>query len=136
MTLRKCSHCNLPRPGATLVEVVAGLTLLASLATGILLAFGAHQKQLRRAEQRLHAVDVADQLLARWYSGSGMIPRGTSGRVVFKQEPWIWRTQSFQRTALGPTLVEKLRVEIYRERNPEIQRPLAYVELFVPMEQP
>ena len=94
--LTKCSHYNAARSAMTLVEVVAGMTLLASLATGMLLAYGAHQKQLRRAEQRINAVDVADKLLGQWYSSNVAIPRNRHGRVIANQEPWIWKTQTIE----------------------------------------
>ena len=110
------------------------MTLLASLGTGVVLAYGAHQKQLRQAEHRLHAVQVADRLLAGWYSGRELIPRNTGGRVVLKQEAWIWRTAALHRAILGRIPIETIRVEIYRERDPEVQRPLASVELIVPLE--
>ena len=130
--LKTFSRYNSSRRGITLVEVVAGMTLLASLATGVLLAFGAHQKQLRRAEQRIDAVQVADQLVGRWYAGKG-IPRNTSGRVLFKQEPWIWNTRTIDRSAVGSLPVEKLRIEIYREMNRQDRRASAFVELLAPI---
>lgn len=120
----------------TLVEVVAGMTLLASLATGMLLAYGAHQKQLRRAEQRINAVDVADKLLGQWYSSNVSIPRNRLGRVIAKQEPWIWKTQTIEVASVGSTPVERIRVEIYREWNQQDRQPLAVVELFAPIEEP
>ena len=121
----------------TLVEVVAGMTLLASLATGMLLAYGAHQKQLRRAEQRIVAIDVADQLLAQWYSGHETIPRNRQGRVFSEQEPWIWKTRTIEVAAFGSMPLERIRVEIYREWNQQDRQPLAVVELFAPVgEQP
>lgn len=119
----------------TLVEVVAGMTLLASLATGMLLAYGAHQKQLRRAEQRIDAIDVADKLLARWYSGNETLPRNRRGRVFAEQEPWIWKTQTIEVAAVGSMPVERIRVEIYREWNQQDRQPLAVVELFAPIEE-
>lgn len=120
----------------TLVEVVAGMTLLASLATGMLLAYGAHQKQLRRAEQRIDAVDVADRLLGQWYASDVVIPRNRHGRIIANQEPWIWRTRTIEAASVGTTPVERIRVEIYRERNQQDRQPLAVVELFAPIEEP
>ena len=117
------------------------MALLASLGTGVVLAYGAHQKQLRQAERRLHAVQVADRLLARWYAGREIVPRNTGGRVVHRQQPWIWRTLVLNQAVLGRIPVETIRVEVYRDRTPgsrgppvSAERPLAAVELIAPIE--
>jgi len=120
----------------TLVEVVAGMTLLASLATGMLLAFGAHQKQLRRAEHRIDAIAIADQLLGQWYSGQQNIPRNRWGRVVANQERWVWTTRTIELATVGAMPVERIRVEIHRERDRQDRQPSAVVELFAPLETP
>jgi hypothetical protein len=119
----------------TLVEVVAGTTLLATLATGMLLAYGAHQKQVRRAEQRIVAADVADNLLGQWYAGIGRIPRNQQGRVFSKQEPWLWRSRTIEVAAVGSIPVERIRVEIYREWERKDRQPLVVVELLAPLEE-
>lgn len=134
--MKTFSRYNAARSAMTLVEVVAGMTLLASLATSMLLAYGVHQKQLRRAEQRINAINVADTLIAQWYSGSETIPRNRQGRVISQQEPWIWKTQTIDVAAVGTLPIERIRVEIYREWNQRDGRPLAIVELLAPIEEP
>lgn len=130
------SRCRAIRSGMTLVEVVAGMTLLACLATGILLAYGAHQKQLRRAEQKIAAVQVADKLLTEWYSGHTTVPRNRQGRVLMGQENWIWSTQSVDVTAIGSISFERIRVEIYPEDYRRDRSPSAVVELLTPVDHP
>jgi type II secretory pathway pseudopilin PulG len=121
------------RSGITLVEVVAGMTLLASLASGMLLALGAHQRQLRRAEQQIVAAEVADRLLGQWYAGYETIPRNRQGRVVAEQETWIWRTRTVEVTAVGSILIERVRLEIFRSGNRQDRTPSVVVELIAPV---
>ena len=123
------------RTGITLVEVVAGMTLLASLATGVVLAYGAHQKQLRRAELRIDAVHVADQLLAQWYSGEEAVPRNRRGRVFAEGERWIWKTETTEVALIGSLPVERIRVEVHWEWIRHDQPPLAVVELIAPLDE-
>jgi len=118
----------------TLVEVVAGLTLLASLGAAVVVAFGAHRRQLHLAQNRLIAAEAADQLLAMWYSADQPIPRDASGFVPVGNESWIWRTRRINRPQrVGPVTAEIVRLEVLPSFTSDgSQRPLASVELLVP----
>ena len=54
------------RPAMTLVEVVGGLALLATLLVAALLAQGRYMRQAASADRRLQAVTAADALLTSW----------------------------------------------------------------------
>ncbi len=80
-----------PAVGFTLIEVVIGLTLMATVVVSSLLAFSAHRKQRRAAEAKLAAVTVADDLLHRLSAGRDGIP--IAGRGVIPGHPyWFWQT--------------------------------------------
>ena len=130
----KSFRTNSSRSGMTLVELVAGMTLLATLAASVLLALGVHQKQLHRAAKRINAIAAADRLLAGWSSGSGEIPRNTFGQVVLDENRWIWTTRTIDTAMVESLRVEKIRVEIYEEGAADRRQPLAFVELMAPAE--
>ena len=90
----------------TLVELVAGLTLLASVLVGVLLAFAAHQRQARSALKRTAACNAADQLLSNWYADQERVPRNARGSIG-GAVPMVWTTRTIQRTR-----VESLPVDI------------------------
>ena len=78
--------------GFTLLEVVIGLTLMASVVVASLLAFSTHQKQRRLADAKIAAVTVADGLINELSSRFDGIPQ--SGRGVIPGHPnWFWQTR-------------------------------------------
>lgn len=128
------STCCPARRGLTLVEVVVGLTLLAALAVGVLLAVGAHRRQLQTAENRLAAADVADQLLASWYSSGTGIPRSSSGRLTDAGRDWHWRTQVVEQGAVEIQPVEVIRLEVRKQSlYGQLSPSLAAVEVLAPL---
>lgn len=83
------------RHGMTLVEIVAALTLAATLLVSVLTAYGRSVRQGRLAERRLTAIRVADRLMAEWFRPGGTPPlpgpgETTSGDVI-GQSGWTWR---------------------------------------------
>jgi hypothetical protein len=117
--------------GATLVEVVAGLALLASLLTALLLARARYSQQWVLANQRLAAVQLADELLAEWWTEPQELPRADQG-VLDEQRGWKWRTQVIQNHAADSIGVEVIRLEILQE-DPEAI-PLATLEIVLPQQ--
>jgi len=91
MTPIRCLH-SWNRRGLTLIEVVAGLALLASLLVGCLTAYGHHVRQVRQARQRLAAVRAADALLAQWFQESGRIPVAAQNSFAGAGQ-LCWRTR-------------------------------------------
>ena len=130
------------RFGFTLIEVVVGLVLMATLVVGLVQATTAHKRNLRRASDRLVAVDVADDLLTRFTAtGPSAASRGpwwpATGSVAGRPS-WQWTTQPVAasdplgvpvrvvRLTIvdrgGPQPVELVRVDIVEPRKPEERR--------------
>lgn len=82
--------------GVTLIEVLAALALLGSLAVAMLLSRGRLIEQHHRARQKLEAVQAADALLATWWADAshgsdGPIPINQRGRLE-SHPGWVWET--------------------------------------------
>jgi type II secretory pathway pseudopilin PulG len=74
----------------TLVEVVAGLALLATLLVVLLGVKARVIHQNRLAERRRQAASAADQLLAGWWRNPQTFPRDSSGSTAID---FSWRTR-------------------------------------------
>jgi hypothetical protein len=116
----------------TLIEVLASLVMLATLLAGLLTAYGAHQRQLRRAEQRLAAIQAADELLAGWYGPRERVPRNANG-LLPGTPPWRWRTRAVQRSFVEVLPVEVVRLELFPAMASMAEtEPAAQVDLLLP----
>ncbi len=105
-------HRQRGRPGWTLVEVVAGLVLAATLLVAMITAFRVHRRQMVRAVRDRAALLEAESLLASWHGSE--IPRQASGWLVSGSQRWFWRTRPIQRYALGEGIfVESVRFEMF-----------------------
>lgn len=132
MNSRRLSH-YWRRPGLTLLEVVAGLTLLASLLVGTMLAYGSHIRQVKAAQRRLEAIDIAEQMLVKWYeSEEGVPPREED--VIVGTDGWRWRTTPLLSTEPHPFRVRTIRFEIFDPSEGVEPVPLVYVDLLAPEE--
>ena len=84
-------HCSRYRGyearGFTLLEVVVGLILMATVLVGALLSYSSHQRQLAFADKRIAAVSYADEILARLSSGQRQLPKSMRGAIV-EQPNW------------------------------------------------
>jgi len=114
----------------TLVEALAGTAVLGSLLVSILIGAVRLQGQAGRAERRLQACRVVDQLLEAWWRNPEEFPRRDEGSVS-EGDGWRWRTQVLPS---GPERVlrgEVVAVEVFAagERDGE---PAARVEVLVP----
>lgn len=100
-----------PRLAFTLVEVLLGMVLLASLAIVSMQGFRAHKLQLRFAEQRAIAIAELDRLLVGWENRPEGFPMAGFGIVGFER-PWVWRASLIeQRTVFGrPMFVVRIGV--------------------------
>ncbi|HEY7115770.1 MAG TPA: hypothetical protein VH475_04235 [Tepidisphaeraceae bacterium] len=103
----------------TLIEVVAGLVVLAVLVSSVTLARGRLMRQWAGAEKRLRAADAADRLLAGWLGstadGADAIPVPARGPLE-GVEGCIWQTDRLADPAaerLGAILV---RVDVFDGR--------------------
>ena len=119
------------RSGLTLVEVLAGLTLLATLATSILLGYAAHRRQIRTAEDRIVAVEIADQLLSGWYASGSRPPMNQQGFVPVADQQWRWRTRLLRPVRDIRLSIDVMRLEIRRPGEAAQDLPTLAVEVMV-----
>ncbi len=107
------SHSS--KVGFTLIEVVVGLALMASVLVASLLSFSAHRRQLRTADARIAAVAVADELLEFLSSGPDGLPTSGRGRIPGRAN-WIWQTNVVGMTTpmLVPMQVVRFRIIEFR----------------------
>jgi type II secretory pathway pseudopilin PulG len=131
--------CPFKRPSSrqstlafTLLEVVVGLTLMASVLVGSLLAFSAHQKQRRNADAKIAAVAIADELLNQFTSSSEGIPVGGRGPIV-GQRNWFWRTSVVGAAAPARVPLRVIRLEVVEVNERGALRPLATVDVVEPL---
>ena len=128
------SYCHFRRRSAfTLVEVVAGLVLMATVLVSSLLAFSSHRRQARTAEMKLAAVAFADDLLNEFSSLDDGIP--DSGRGLVAGRNWIWRTRVVGIARPADVRLKVIRLEISEVAPGGSVRRLAAVEVLEPVEQ-
>ena len=111
------------RRALTLIEVVAGLSLLSIVLVTSLVGMRRHENQAKTAKAKLQAVDVAEQLLSGWYQSSGFVPVPQSGTVFAGKNQLNWQTQPLLVPQLG---IPKVRLTI---RQPGIGTDLVAVEV-------
>ncbi|MGB0759794.1 MAG: type II secretion system protein [Rubripirellula sp.] len=99
------------RCGFTLVEVVIGLSLMATVIVSSLLAFSKHQKQIRLAQAKIAAVQIADDLLNRMSASRTGIPAAASGSIP-DHPNWFWRTRVTAETLRSPIPMQIINLQI------------------------
>lgn len=104
------------RDGFTLVEVVVGLTLLATVIVSSLLAYSKHQKQVRLARSKIAAVQIADDLLNRMSASRTGIPPAASGTIP-EHPTWSWRTSVTAETLRDPIPMQIIELQIIEREN-------------------
>ena len=80
------------RRGFTLLEVVVGLMLLATVLVASLLALGKQRRILRQANDRQQAISLADTLLTAWHQTTAGIPLRGAGPIA-ERPGWWWQTE-------------------------------------------
>ena len=116
------------RPGFTLIEVVVGLVLMASILGSSLLAFAAHQKQLSRADKTIAAVAVADDLLHQFSVSQEGIPEVGRGPVA-GQPRWVWETSTLGAAAPMKIPMRVVRLAIVETKDDGERITLASVDI-------
>lgn len=106
----RCSDSD-RRRALTLVEVVVGLVLMATVLASSLLAFGAHQRQRRTANQKLVAVGIAEDLLNQLIDTREGIPPTAQGAIPGRPN-WYWRTRVVGSTAPAGVPMQVIRLEV------------------------
>jgi hypothetical protein len=78
----------------TLIEVIAGLVVLAVLVCAVTLARGRFMRQWETAQRRVQAAEAVDRMLAGWMGGEGddSIPVPARGSLA-GVEGCAWRTE-------------------------------------------
>ena len=133
-----CCRCSqrkrVARTAFTLLEVIVGLTLMATILVRSLLAFAAHQGERRFADNKIAAVAIADDML-NWMSGT---PEGIPaiGRGLVPGKPnWFWQTSIVGATAAANVPLRVIRFTIIEQPTPRRPfRALVTIDLVEPME--
>jgi hypothetical protein len=109
------------RLGVTLIEVTAGLGLLATV---LVLVFSARDhvaRQQVRADRRLAAVAAADALLADWLRAPATFPRAGAGVVPGRPE-LTWSTRPVPNPAVEALGGRAVRLEVGRADDADRNR--------------
>ena len=118
--------------GVTLIEVLAALALLGSLAVAMVLSRGRLVDQHLRAQQKLEAVGVADALLAEWWAdGPDNIPVDDAGELD-AHPGWSWQTREVPNAALRPYEARVVRLRLVDASEPDEPFELTSVDLVLP----
>jgi hypothetical protein len=101
----------------TLVEVIGGLALMATLMASLLAvkARVIHQNQL--SLRRREAAVVADQLLAKWWPDPKAFPRTGQGST---QDGFSWRTQISPNAPTSGAGAQVVRLEVFDSSGADV----------------
>lgn len=134
MRMKLLKHGKRQR-GLTMVEVLAALVILGSLLTAIVTAATRSSRQWARADRKLQAVVVADQLLEQWWADPKTMPRQDTGDIT-DDSSFRWRTQVIPNRELEKLDTEIIRLEMFDQRPEAVSRePIVAVELILPTKQ-
>lgn len=125
---KKFSHCW--AGGFTLVEALAGMVILGTLLTTIVVANAKLISQASRAKLRVEACEIADGLLEKWWAKKDDFPRNGSGDVP-NREGWRWRTRSLENESAETLNAEIIALEVF---SPDWQDvlPTVRIEILLP----
>jgi type II secretory pathway pseudopilin PulG len=121
--------------GFTLLEVIVGLVLMATVLVGSLLSFAAHQRQRRFADTKLSAIATADELLDRLSGSPQGIPQQSQG-LVPNRPNWLWRTYTVGALSPAQIPLRVIRFEILEVTGQPIAsstRPLVTIDVVKPL---
>lgn len=133
MNAKQISFCSRWPRGMALVELVAGLALLAAVLAGIVTARAQLRHQARETELRRQAIAAVDAMLADWWADVRHFPRQSSGRVD-GAAGLVWSTRPVRSPAADSLLGEVVRLEVSDESDPRGRNVLASVEVLLPRE--
>jgi type II secretory pathway pseudopilin PulG len=114
------------RHGITLIEVVAGLVMVGSLLTVMIVTAGRFEKNRAKASQKLQAVRLADSLMTDFFA-SGFPSIGSEGLVPGSSQ-LHWKLTG-QENPNAPTLLADVRLLIHKLDVP--QQTLASIEVLI-----
>lgn len=116
----------------TLVEVMAGLAIMGTLVTGLLVATGRLKAQDLQAQLRLEACQVADDLLTGWWSPKEDFPRTGNG-TVRRNGNWRWRTRPIRSNRAERMGAQVVALEVF-PIGTHGGAPVARVDVLLPEE--
>src|SRR4051794_41700165 len=90
---RRSARARVSRAGVTLIEVVAGLVILATVLASVTIARGRMLRQWAEADRKLAATRAADAMIAQWVADSDLAAPVASRGAVAGVEDCAWRTQ-------------------------------------------
>ena len=105
------SNSHLVRRGLTLVEVVAGLALMATLLVAMLSLKTRFTHQLGKSNLQLRGVAAADSLLTAWWADTSSFPINQSGAVA-SYPGFNWRTNLVANKAVAHLDSKVVRLDI------------------------
>lgn len=103
------------RRGTTLIEVLAGLVILATLLVAVTVARGRFLRQWADADARLRAARAADVLMASWTTGDSIaVPVNDSGPLDGVRGG-RWRTHVIPSPGAADVGARIVRLEVSRQ---------------------
>ncbi|TWT82575.1 hypothetical protein CA13_40380 [Planctomycetes bacterium CA13] len=114
--------------GFTLLEVLVGLMLMALLVVSSLTALSRYRSILALASRQRQAIQVADDLLARWLDSSTGLPGADSGRIP--QHPTMgWNTRVVSQRMVCGVPTEIIRLNVWEQTGNQTEpRVLSSIE--------
>ena len=121
----------------TLVEVLAGLVVLATLLTAVTIARGRFVRQYAEADRRLQATRAVDALLSEWMSSAPeSVPLNANGPLVGGAAKQVWRTQTVRQPAATQLGAITVRLEVFDASAPAARKPILALEFLLPSPRP
>lgn len=106
------------RSGTTLIEVLAGLVVLATLLTSVAIARGRFLRQWADADRRLAVAHSIDRLLGQWLADSSTDIPAPGQRALEDVRGCYWRTsviRDLQAAKVGAVII---RIEVFDLNRP------------------
>jgi type II secretory pathway component PulJ len=117
--------------GFTLIEAIAGSLLLGSLLVSLLLILSHLNIQSRRAEDRIQASAMLDELMEKWWPDRVNLPRNGSGTVP-NHADWRWQTQTIASPQARVLHGEIVAIELFAPQRKKEDGPAARLEILLP----
>lgn len=86
--------------------------------------------QAGRAQRRIEACRIADELLEKWWPQRDRLPRDEGGRVS-RRKGWTWRTRRVENEAAEAMDAQVIALEVFGP-NDRLEAPATRVEILLP----
>lgn len=97
--------------GLTLIEVIVGLVLMATLLMTSWTAISQQRRHRAFATKKQQACQVAESIVSQWYERNGQIPLRAQGFAGSMRE-WSWQTQVVGTASLCGMQLPIVRLEV------------------------